>query len=120
MLYGAGESSNAIEVWHGWPRPFVGPVSASQLYSSAPLRSARTTVIRRGRSPRRGDLPPRPRCLERLSLTWVDAFRPGQPAGFAHAAWDRGTHALILDTVVRPAWRRRDHPRCAQPIRPAP
>lgn len=41
------------------------------------------------------------------SLTWVGAFRSGELVGFAHAVWDGGTHAFVLDTVVHPAVRRR-------------
>ena len=45
--------------------------------------------------------------LERHSLTWVGAFSAGRLVGFAHAVWDGGTHAFILDTAVHPDFQRR-------------
>jgi GNAT superfamily N-acetyltransferase len=47
------------------------------------------------------------RRLAGHSLTWVGAFRSGELVGFAHAVWDGGAHAFVLDTVVHPAVRRR-------------
>ncbi|MFG2905494.1 GNAT family N-acetyltransferase [Kitasatospora sp. NPDC048286] len=47
--------------------------------------------------------------LERHSLGWVTARRTADGAlvGFVNLAWDGGTHAFLLDTVVAPGVRRR-------------
>ena len=45
--------------------------------------------------------------LERHSLGWVCARDGGALVGFVNVAWDGGTHAFILDTVVTGAARRR-------------
>jgi GNAT superfamily N-acetyltransferase len=42
--------------------------------------------------------------LARHSLTWVGATSAGRLVGFVHAAWDGGTHAFVLDTVVHPEY----------------
>ncbi|MFD7452746.1 GNAT family N-acetyltransferase [Kitasatospora sp. NPDC059827] len=46
--------------------------------------------------------------LARHSLGWVTARRTADDAlvGFVNLAWDGGTHAFLLDTVVAPAARR--------------
>lgn len=38
--------------------------------------------------------------LEQHSLGWVCAWEDGSLIGFVNVAWDGGTHAFILDTVV--------------------
>jgi ribosomal protein S18 acetylase RimI-like enzyme len=43
----------------------------------------------------------------RHSLGWVCARQDGELVGFVNVAWDGGTHAFILDTVVSPAAQRR-------------
>ena len=43
---------------------------------------------------------------ERHSLGWVCARRDGELAGFVNVAWDGGTHAFILDTMVARPLRR--------------
>jgi ribosomal protein S18 acetylase RimI-like enzyme len=45
--------------------------------------------------------------VERHSLGWVCARQDGELLGFVNVAWDGGTHAFILDTVVSPAAQRR-------------
>ncbi|MFJ9615200.1 GNAT family N-acetyltransferase [Streptomyces noursei] len=45
--------------------------------------------------------------LERHSLGWVCARENGSLVGFVNVAWDGGTHAFLLDTVV--ARDRRSH-----------
>ena len=44
--------------------------------------------------------------LERHSLTWVGAFSGDRLVGFAHAVWDGGAHAFILDAMVDPGFQR--------------
>jgi len=41
------------------------------------------------------------------SLGWVTAHLDRQLVGFANVAWDGGSHAFLLDTVVHPAVRRK-------------
>ncbi|WP_031161420.1 GNAT family N-acetyltransferase [Streptomyces durhamensis] len=38
--------------------------------------------------------------LRRHSLGWVCAWEDGTLVGFVNVAWDGGTHAFLLDTVV--------------------
>ncbi|GAV37561.1 GNAT family N-acetyltransferase [Streptomyces acidiscabies] len=38
--------------------------------------------------------------LTRHSLGWVCAYDGGTLVGFVNVAWDGGTHAFLLDTVV--------------------
>lgn len=45
--------------------------------------------------------------LERFSATWTGAFADGALVGFAHACWDGGLHAFLLDVVVAPQVQRR-------------
>jgi GNAT superfamily N-acetyltransferase len=45
--------------------------------------------------------------LRRHSLGWVCARRGDNLIGFVNVAWDGGTHAFLLDTVVAPTERRR-------------
>jgi GNAT superfamily N-acetyltransferase len=45
--------------------------------------------------------------LERHSVSWITAFDDSVMIGFAHACWDGGSHAFLLDTVVHPAYQRR-------------
>ncbi|MFF2773978.1 GNAT family N-acetyltransferase [Streptomyces sp. NPDC058052] len=40
--------------------------------------------------------------LERHSLGWVCAREGGALIGFVNVAWDGGSHAFLLDTVVAP------------------
>lgn len=41
------------------------------------------------------------------SLTYVCAYAGERLVGFVNVAWDGGGHALLLDTTVHPAFRRR-------------
>lgn len=41
------------------------------------------------------------------SLGWVCAYEEERLIGFVNIAWDGGPHAFVLDTCVRPAFRRR-------------
>ena len=41
------------------------------------------------------------------SLTFVCAYHEERLVGFVNLAWDGGYHAFILDTTVRPEFRRR-------------
>ena len=41
------------------------------------------------------------------SLTYVACRSEGELVGFVNVAWDGGVHAFLLDTTVRPDWRRR-------------
>jgi ribosomal protein S18 acetylase RimI-like enzyme len=41
------------------------------------------------------------------SLGWVAARSRNQLVGFVNVAWDGGDHAFLLDTKVRPNYRRR-------------
>jgi ribosomal protein S18 acetylase RimI-like enzyme len=43
--------------------------------------------------------------LERHSLGWVCARHDGALVGFVNVAWDGGSHAFLLDTVVAPGHR---------------
>ena len=45
--------------------------------------------------------------VERHSLGWVCAWDGPELAGFVNVAWDGGSHAFILDTVVAARARRR-------------
>ena len=45
--------------------------------------------------------------MERHSLGWVCARLDGELVGFVNVAWDGGTHAFVLDTVVAAAVQRR-------------
>jgi hypothetical protein len=45
--------------------------------------------------------------LERQSLGWVCAFDDDQLVGFVNVAWDGGTHAFVLDTLLTDDARRR-------------
>jgi len=45
--------------------------------------------------------------VNRHSLGWVCARAHGDLVGFVNVAWDGGTHAFVLDTVVATAARRR-------------
>ncbi|MFE0013807.1 GNAT family N-acetyltransferase [Mesorhizobium sp. NPDC059054] len=51
--------------------------------------------------------------VSRFSLGWVTMRISGRGAGelvgFVNVAWDGGVHAFLLDTMVRPAHRRRGH-----------
>jgi len=40
--------------------------------------------------------------LERHSLGWVSARDGDELVGFVNVAWDGGSHAFILDTIVAP------------------
>ena len=42
----------------------------------------------------------------RQSLGWVTAHVDEQLVGFVNVAWDGGSHAFLLDTVVHPSVRR--------------
>jgi GNAT superfamily N-acetyltransferase len=42
----------------------------------------------------------------RHSLGWVCARQDGSLVGFVNVAWDGGTHAFLLDTVVAVRWQR--------------
>ncbi|PDP89361.1 GNAT family N-acetyltransferase [Glycomyces fuscus] len=44
--------------------------------------------------------------LRRHSRSWAGEFHEGRLVGFAHAVWDGGAHAFLLDTAVSPAVRR--------------
>jgi GNAT superfamily N-acetyltransferase len=41
------------------------------------------------------------------SLGWVTARLDGRLVGFVNVAWDGGSHAFLLDTVVHPSVQRR-------------
>jgi GNAT superfamily N-acetyltransferase len=41
------------------------------------------------------------------SLGWVAAYDRDRLVGFVNVAWDGGSHAFLLDTVVHPSVRRR-------------
>jgi GNAT superfamily N-acetyltransferase len=45
--------------------------------------------------------------IQEHSLGWVCARDAGRLVGFVNVAWDGGSHAFILDTLVAAAWRRR-------------
>ena len=45
--------------------------------------------------------------VERHSLGWVTAREDGELVGFANVAWDGGSHAFVLDTLVPVRARRR-------------
>jgi GNAT superfamily N-acetyltransferase len=45
--------------------------------------------------------------LHRHSLGWVCAREDGRLVGFVNVAWDGGTHAFVLDTLVAGPMRRR-------------
>jgi GNAT superfamily N-acetyltransferase len=45
--------------------------------------------------------------VERHSLGWVTAREDGDLVGFVNVAWDGGSHAFVLDTLVRVRARRR-------------
>lgn len=45
--------------------------------------------------------------VERHSLGWVCAREAGELMGWVNVAWDGGTHAIILDTMVAMRARRR-------------
>lgn len=45
--------------------------------------------------------------LRKHSLGWVCARDADRLVGFVNGAWDGGSHAFILDTLVRPGWRHR-------------
>lgn len=47
------------------------------------------------------------RQLEAHSLGWVTGHHDGDLVGFVNVAWDGGTHAFILDTMVDLAMHRR-------------
>jgi GNAT superfamily N-acetyltransferase len=44
--------------------------------------------------------------VQRHSLGWVCARNGNDLAGFVNVAWDGGTHAFILDTMVAPRMHR--------------
>ena len=44
--------------------------------------------------------------VERHSLGWVTARDGGDLVGFVNVAWDGGSHAFVLDTLVAAAARR--------------
>ena len=44
--------------------------------------------------------------VERHSLGWVTAREDGELVGFVNIAWDGGSHAFVLDTLVTAAARR--------------
>jgi GNAT superfamily N-acetyltransferase len=45
--------------------------------------------------------------VERHSLGWVTAREDGELVGFVNVAWDGGSHAFVLDTLVPVRARRR-------------
>ena len=45
-------------------------------------------------------------AILRQSLGWVTAHVDEQLVGFVNVAWDGGSHAFLLDTVVHPTVRR--------------
>ena len=45
--------------------------------------------------------------VERHSLGWVTAREDGELVGFVNVAWDGGSHAFVLDTLVPARARRR-------------
>jgi len=45
--------------------------------------------------------------VERHSLGWVTACEDGELVGFVNVAWDGGSHAFVLDTLVPVPARRR-------------
>jgi GNAT superfamily N-acetyltransferase len=45
--------------------------------------------------------------VERHSLGWVCAREAGELVGFVNVAWDGGSHAFVIDTLVAAAVRRR-------------
>ncbi|HEY8979089.1 MAG TPA: GNAT family N-acetyltransferase [Streptomyces sp.] len=45
--------------------------------------------------------------LHRHSLGWVCAYEGGALVGFVNVAWDGGSHAFLLDTVVASGHRKR-------------
>jgi GNAT superfamily N-acetyltransferase len=45
--------------------------------------------------------------VERHSLGWVSAREDGELVGFVNVAWDGGSHAFVIDTLVAAAARRR-------------
>ncbi|MFL1427194.1 MULTISPECIES: GNAT family N-acetyltransferase [unclassified Nocardiopsis] len=45
--------------------------------------------------------------LRRHSRSWAGEFHGPDLVGFAHAVWDGGGHAFLLDTAVAPAAQRR-------------
>ncbi len=45
--------------------------------------------------------------VERHSLGWVTAREDGELVGFVNVAWDGGSHAFVLDTLVPACARRR-------------
>ena len=45
--------------------------------------------------------------VERHSLGWVCAREGGELVGFVNVAWDGGSHAFVIDTLVAAAARRR-------------
>jgi GNAT superfamily N-acetyltransferase len=45
--------------------------------------------------------------VERHSLGWVTAREDGDLVGFVNVAWDGGSHAFVLDMLVRVRARRR-------------
>ena len=45
--------------------------------------------------------------VERHSLGWVTAREHGELVGFVNVAWDGGSHAFVLDTLVPVRARRR-------------
>jgi GNAT superfamily N-acetyltransferase len=69
-------------------RGAVDDVALSQLHAAA-----------FGETPR---LQPWARRLAAHSLTWVTAVEDARLVGFVNVAWDGGTHAFLLDTVVAP------------------
>jgi GNAT superfamily N-acetyltransferase len=44
--------------------------------------------------------------VERHSLGWVCARESGELVGFVNVAWDGGSHAFVIDTLVAAAARR--------------
>lgn len=45
--------------------------------------------------------------LRAQSLGWVCAREADRLVGFVNVAWDGGSHAFVLDTLVASGWRRR-------------
>jgi GNAT superfamily N-acetyltransferase len=44
-----------------------------------------------------------------FSLGWVCMRVSGELTGFVNVAWDGGNHAFLLDTMIRPALRRKGY-----------
>jgi GNAT superfamily N-acetyltransferase len=53
------------------------------------------------------DIQPWAARLARHALSWIGAFEDDRIVGFVQVAWDGGSHAFVLDTVVEPDRRQR-------------